>query len=211
MSFPSIPHCKLCASDSLESCEPPYPSIEPIKPPRPSATPDHHGILHELTFHAVHSRLLEIDLKMSRLESNFHDAFSRLESSVARCHRTLEQVNESLCSSLNSAVPGASSSPRDMVVKMKFGRKEQKHLAPHSISDANQVEQFLTSPSTSLRGNIVERRRSSVLSRIKHHVKGAFSLPCVVTPVFEIYPPNINSKAVKHPPPAAMTTDLQPQ
>lgn len=174
MPSPSIPHVKLSASDSFESCEPPYPSIEPVKPPRPSAAPDHHGILHELTFHAVHSRLLEIDLKMSRMESRFHDAFSRLESSVARCQRTLEHVNESLCSRAvpMQAAAALSSSPRHMVVKMKLGRNEQKHLAlAQSISDANQMEQFLTSPSTSFRGNIVDRRQRGVLSRIKNHVK----------------------------------------
>nr|XP_029726096.1 uncharacterized protein LOC109409766 isoform X1 [Aedes albopictus] len=184
----------------MESTEPPYPTVEIVRPP-PQVTgeaPDHRNILQEMTFHRIHSRLLEIDCKMSRLESKFYESFSRLESSVAKCHQTIELVNESLGRlGRNGTLYGSAEPPppREMVLNLKFGRKEHKQLI-HTIHQATNPggtsslsEQVMSNPSSSYNGCVIARKQSGLLTRIKNQVRSAFSVPCIVTPTFVVYPP----------------------
>lgn len=176
------PHTTLGTSDSMESTEPPYPTIEIVQPSPPVSreAPDHHQILQEMTFHSIHSRLLEIDCKMSRLESKFYEDFARLESSVAKCQRTIELVNESL--GIMNKSSASESSPRDMMVNLRFGHREQSqlfHTIRHATNQAESTsvsEQVMNNPCTSFHNRVIERKRSGLLKRIKDQVRsGEFS------------------------------------
>ncbi|XP_062549429.1 uncharacterized protein LOC134213997 isoform X1 [Armigeres subalbatus] len=184
-----IPHANLITSESTESTEPPYPTIETIRPTPHTDAPDHQRMLQEMTFHAIHSRLLEIDLKMSRLESNFCEAFSRIEANVAKCYRAITSVNESIDRLNRTGLYAVGSQPRDVVMNQWI------RGATNQVETASLSEHILNSPTTSYTNGYMNRRRTGVLNRLKNQVKSAFSVPCVVTPTLVIYPNSTQTSA----------------
>ncbi|XP_058836758.1 uncharacterized protein LOC131693165 [Topomyia yanbarensis] len=159
-----------------------------------NAFQDHHSTGQGTHLNSIDSRLLEMDMKINRLEYTFQEAFTRMEQHLEQCYQAIEQVNESIVK-LTRKDPALEE--QNVVVNVKLGGKEIKLTRNPGSKAESLTEKILTSSSSETSGKEDQSRLGSVFSKLKHRMKNAFSVPCIVTPIFEIYPAKVFSKTTK--------------
>uniref|UniRef100_A0A8D8C205 (northern house mosquito) hypothetical protein n=1 Tax=Culex pipiens TaxID=7175 RepID=A0A8D8C205_CULPI len=160
-----------------------YTSFDPFEKPGDSIPQpnDHHSTFPQEPFASlpdVHTRLQQIESKLSRLQTNFHEAFSKLESGMERCQRTIESFK-----SVTSQIEGfAEDHQRNMVIKVKFGHEDPTaQQGPSSVRTESLTEQILSSSTEPEFKKVGKGKRlGRVLSRIKQNVrKGLMKLELI--------------------------------
>ncbi|XP_055621076.1 uncharacterized protein LOC129765173 isoform X2 [Toxorhynchites rutilus septentrionalis] len=178
MSNKAFPHLKSMSSlTSFESCKHLHSKTgkNESMSSAPSSTKHHREMLQENTLHIIHSRLLEIDSKMTRVESDFHDSFARLEANIKKCYQSIQRVSEIL------ATTGweREDATQDLVVNVKLGNKEYRYVKAEEVAAAMRNDslaaEILNDRSASPERKPSEKhRRSRVLSKIKDGVKNVY-------------------------------------
>ncbi|XP_058457239.1 uncharacterized protein LOC131434507 [Malaya genurostris] len=151
-----------------------------------------HNTNHGTQLNLINSRLLEIDLKVNHLEYTIQEAFRNLD-------RTVEQLKESVAKLTEHDF---TLDERNVVINVKLGGKEinlTRHPTVEPGSNYSESRTDLASSSSDSNESKEPKRNSfgSVLSKMKHQMKNAFSVPCILTPIFEIYPAKMFSKTAK--------------
>lgn len=142
------------------------------------------------TFPAIQSQLQQIMMKLDNFETDFTHSISKLEARVDRCQETIAQL------AVNLGVTDSSSNiRRNLIMNDKFDGCQSNEInrgygilteEPRVKSWAENLMSGSSSDSSDLRSSKGKVR--SVCSSVKRRIKNAFSAPCIVTPIFEIYP-----------------------